>query len=139
MTALGMCPHNNMSGYCPSCERIKNMNHARLRRQGMSRLSGMGDCQPGYYELKVLGFDTGQCAPNLSTVETAAGAGVTSAVGTGVANSSGTQAAVSSAAASAFGTSVMNFYKNNTAVAIGVTVAVGALLVYGGMSFLRGK
>lgn len=109
-----------------------------LRKQGMGRL-GMGACQPGYYELTVLGVDTGQCVPELSTLATAAEGGVTSAVGTGVANSSGTQAAVSTAAANAFGTSVMNFYKNNTALAVGVTVAVGALFVYGGMSFLKGK
>lgn len=108
----------------------------RLSGRGMGRL-GMGTCPDGYYDLKVLGFDTGQCLPNLSTAANAAAGGVTGSVGTGVANSAATQSAISSAAASALGTKVINFYKNNPVVAIGATVAVGGLLIYGAMSFLK--
>lgn len=107
----------------------------KLRNQGMGRLGMGATCQPGYSD--ILGI--GECTPDLSTILSSAEAGVVGSVGTGVANSAATQAAVSTAAANAFGTSIMNFYKNNTVVAVGVTLAVGGILIYGAMSFLRGK
>lgn len=101
---------------------------------------GMGTtCPTGYYEASLFGFKTGQCVPDLATVVNGAQSGVMQTVGTGVANSPGTQAAASSAAANAIGTKLVNFYKNNTLVAAGATVVIGGLLVYGAMSFLRGR
>lgn len=128
--ANGLCHHNNQMGYCPSCVREKSMRGMR----------GMGaTCPEGYYEAKLFGFNTGQCVPDLGTLVEGAQGGIMQTVGTGVANSPGTQAAATSAAASALGTKIVTFYKNNPIMAIGLTVAVGGLLVYGTMSFLRGR
>lgn len=103
-------------------------------------MNGMGaTCPSGYYEASVFGFKTGQCVPDLGTIVDGAQSGVMQTVGTGVANSPGTQAAATSAAANALGTKIFAFYKNNPMVAIGLTVAVGGLVVYGTMSFLRGR
>lgn len=107
---------------------------------GTALAGGMGaDCQEGYYKLKILGFDTGQCVPNLSTAANAAAGGVTGSVASGVASSPATAAAAQSAAANAIGTKIVNFYKSNPTMAIGLTVVVGGLLIYGTMSFLRGR
>lgn len=129
-----MCRHNNQMNYCPSCAGEKSM-------RGMGRLNGMGadTCPTGYYRLKVYGIDTGQCLPTGSTAVEAAQSGVLNSAATGVANSAATKNALSSASATAIGTKIVNFYKTNPVIAIGVTVAVGALLVYGTMSFVRGK
>lgn len=105
----------------------------------MNGQMGIADCQPGYYRLKVFGVDTGQCLPNLNTAAGAAQSGVISSAATGVASSPATQAAAQSAAANALGTRIVNFYKSNPTMAIGASVAVLALVVYGGMSFLRGR
>ncbi len=113
--------------------------------RGMGRLgsysdfAGMGACPDGYYDLKILGASTGQCLPKLSTVSSGIQSGALSTVATGVAQSPATSQAAQSAAANAIGTKIVNFYKNNPTMAWGATAAVAALLVYGGMSFVRGR
>ncbi|NJM09366.1 MAG: hypothetical protein HC883_00240 [Bdellovibrionaceae bacterium] len=129
MNALGMCPHNNIAGYCPACSHHKKE----------IAMSGLGSCPEGYYRLKVFGVDTGQCLPNLSTAAEGAQTGVMSSVGTGVASSPATAQAAQNVAANALGTNIITFYKTKPVVAWGLT-AVGVLFfVYGGMSFFRGK
>ncbi len=101
---------------------------------------GMGAaCPTGFYEAKIFGFPTGQCIPDLGTLVDGAQGGIMQTVGTGVANSPGTQTAATTAAANALGAKILAFYKNNPMMAIGLTVAVGGLVVYGTMSFLRGR
>lgn len=104
-------------------------------------LSGpMGaECPEGFYRLKVFGIDTGQCLPTGSTAVDAAKSGALSSVGTGVASSPATQAAATSAAGSALGQKIISFYKNKPVLAWGGTAAVAALVIYGGMSFIRGR
>jgi hypothetical protein len=128
MSANGMCPHNNLSNYCPSCC------HDKARA-----MAGMGAdaCPAGYYRLKIFGVDTGQCLPSGSTALDAAQGGVLQSAAAGVAQSSATQSALSNASANAIGTKIVNFYKQSPTVAIGATLGVGALLVYGAMSFLK--
>lgn len=108
--------------------------------RGMGAFGNLGaECPPGYYKLKVFGVDTGQCLPTGSTVASGVQTGVSSSVATGVAQSPATAQAVQSVAANAIGTRIVNFYKGNPVVAWGATAAVAALLVYGGMSFIRGR
>lgn len=108
---------------------------------GMSMNGGeMGiTCQPGYYELKVAGFPTGQCLPTGSTAVASATKGVSSAVGTGVASSPTTQAAITSAASEKLGQKIINFYTEKPMIAWGSTLAVVALIAYGGLTFIRGR
>lgn len=107
---------------------------------GLGRMGTMGaDCPAGYYRLKVFGVDTGQCLPQLDTAVNAAQGGVLSSVATGAVSSSANQAAAQNAAANAIGTKIVTFYKSKPALAWGLTAAVGLFVVYGGMSFLRGK
>lgn len=111
-----------------------------MYQQQDSMSGGMGAaCQDGYYEAEVFGIKTGQCIPNLKTLAQGAATGATGAVTTGVANSSATKAAITNAAGNALGTKIINFYKDKPAIAYGVTAAVVLLVVYGGMSFVRGK
>lgn len=159
MSATGMCRHNNIHGYCPSCVRERSM-------KGMGRLGSysdfaggmaptgtygaetsarralsgpMGACPEGYYDLKIFGVSTGQCAPSLTTLTSGAQSGALQAVASGTAQSPATAQAVQSAAASAIGSKIVNFYKSSPALAWGLTLGGAALLIYGGMSFLRGK
>ena len=133
MSATGLCKHNNLENYCPTCKKEMGMYH-----YGMNGTMG-ADCKPGYYELKVAGIPTGQCLPTSSTALSAAQGGVVSAVGTGVASSAATQAALQSAAAQTLGEKIISFYKTKPAIAWGGTAAVVALVIYGGLSFIRGK
>lgn len=126
-----------MGGYgSMGMERPSDMN--RIPYGGMAGQFG-ADCPEGYYKLKVFGFDTGQCLPTGSTALDAAQGGVAASVGTGVATSPATQSAATAAAGSALGQKIIGFYKNNPALAWGGTAAVLALVVYGGMSFIRGR
>lgn len=94
-------------------------------------------CQPGYYPLKIFGVDTGQCVPDSGTLANqAAGSAITS-IATGVATSPATIQAGKTAVANSLGQKIMDFYTKKPAVAIGVTVALGALVVYGFMSFAK--
>lgn len=139
MNAIGLCHHNNLGNACPSCVREKNGMKGMGRLGSYSDFAGMGACPEGYYEASVFGIKTGQCVPNLSTLVEGAQSGALETVGTGVAQSPATAQAAQNAAASAIGTKIVNFYKNNPAMAWGATAAVAALLVYGGMSFIRGR
>ena len=127
-----MCPHNNMGDYCPSCILQKSQ-----RRNGMR---GMGaDCQPGYYEGEVLGIKTGVCLPDSATLAQQAAGGLVGAVTTGASQSPGVIVAAQTSAGNALGNKILAFYREKPAVAIGLTLGVVALVVYGGMSFARGK
>ena len=136
MSANGMCQHNNIAGYCPACVKEKAMNG-----YGMSMNGGeMGiTCQPGYYELKVVGIATGQCLPNLATATAGATKGVSTVVGTGVASSPATQAALTSAASETLGRKIINFYTEKPVMAWGATAAVVALVAFGGLTLIRGR
>lgn len=138
MNAIGLCRHNNLGNHCPSCLKGTRMN-GMGRLGSYSDFAGMGACPEGYYDLKILGVSTGQCLPNLRQVTEGVQSGVLETVGTGVAQSPATAQAAQSAAANALGTKIVGFYKNNPALAWGTTAAVAALLVYGGMSFIRGR
>jgi hypothetical protein len=108
--------------------------------RGFGRMGTMGTtCPPGYYDLQVLGVNTGQCLPTLNTAATAAETAVSAATGAGIAQSAATQSALQNAAASAFGTKVLNFYKAQPVLAWGLTAGVAAFVVYGGLSFIRGR
>ena len=144
MNAIGLCQHNNLGNHCPSCLRESKMN--RRMMQGLGRLGsysdfagGMGACPEGYYDLKIFGVSTGQCAPSLSTVTSGAQSGALSTVATGVAKSPATSAAIQSATAQTLGNKIVGFYKNQPVMAWGLTAGVIALVVYGGMSFVRGR
>ncbi len=116
----------------------------RMSGRGMGRLGMAGGqmgitCQPGFYELKVFGISTGQCAPSLDTALNAAQGGVVASVATGVATNPANIAAASNAGLMASFTKATSFVKAHP---IGVAAAVAAtlaLVVYGGMSFARGK
>lgn len=106
----------------------------------MRGMGAMGaECPEGFYRLKVFGVDTGQCLPTLSTAVEGAQGGVMSTVGTGVASSPATSAAAQNIAASTLGTKIISFYKEKPMIAWGATALIGLFVVYGGMSFLRGK
>lgn len=114
--------------------------------KGMGRLghysdfAGMGaDCPAGYYEAEVFGVKTGQCVPSLSTIVSGAQGGVLQTVAAGTAQSPATAQAAQNAAANAIGTKIINFYKTKPLIAWGTTAAVAAFVVYGGLSFLRGR
>lgn len=138
MSANGMCQHNNQMGYCPSCSWEKT--GMRSNRLKVMSGGGMGaDCPQGYYEAKIFGISTGQCVPNLSTLADAATQGAAGAVGSGVAQSPATQQAATAAAGSALGSKIISFYKDKPLVAYGLTGVVALLVIYGGMSFIRGR
>lgn len=140
MNAMGMCHHNNWANYCPSCARENSM-------KGMGRLGsysdfagGMGaECQPGYYDLKIFGISTGQCAPTLSTLTEGAQSGALSTVATGVATSPATQAAAESGAVQAVATKSWSYIKEHPYMVAGGVAAAVLLIIYGGMSFARGR
>lgn len=126
MSANGLCIHNNLSNYCPTCSRQDAYN----RRAVMS--GGMGeDCQPGYYRLKVFGIDTGQCLPTLSTATSAAQTGVLASVGTGVATSPSNVAAAKEAGISAAATKLVAYVKANPIMVASVVGGLGILAFYG--------
>ncbi len=127
-----MCPHNNMGDYCPSCILQKSQ-----RSMGMR---GMGaDCQPGYYEGAVFGIKTGVCLPTSETLAQQAAGGLVGAVTSGAASSPGVITAAQTAAGNSLGNKIVGFYREKPAIAIGLTLGVVALVIYGGMSFARGK
>ena len=119
MYANGMCKHNNQMGYCPSCAREKSMRG--MGHGNAYAMDGMGD------------------GDLLSNLLTGSVTGAESAVGSALASSQLVQQAAQTSAANNLGAQILAFYQNNTALAVGLTVAVGALLVYGTMSFIRGK
>ena len=121
----------------------KNMMRGLGRLGKYGSMSGYGtfgaECKPGFYQLKIFGVPTGQCLPTGSTALEAAQAGAAGAVATGVATSPATQAAATSAAGQAIGQRIISFYQQQPVVAIGSTLAVGALLVYGTMKALGAR
>jgi hypothetical protein len=140
MNAIGLCSHNNNANYCPFCQQQE------AEMNGIGRLGsysdfagGMGACPEGYYELEIFGVKSGQCVPNLRTITEGAQSGVMQSVGTGVAQSPATQTAATTAAGNALGQKIFNFYKEKPMVAWGLTAGVALFVVYGGMSFLRGR
>lgn len=114
--SLGTCPHNNLTGYCPSCLKEKSMMRGMGRLNGMG--AGMGDCQPGYSS--VLGI----CLPSLSTDLSLIQNAVTGAVATGVATTPSIQQAAANAATQGTVTSIVNFVKAHP-----LMVGAGALLL----------
>ena len=100
---------------------------------------GLGACPEGYYQPSIFGIKLDQCVPNLSVLAEGAQSGALATVGEGVAQSPGTQRALEAGVASKLGTTIVNFYKNQPVVAWGVTGLAALMLVYGGLSFVRGR
>lgn len=148
MSYNGTCKHNNIENYCLFCEQEKDQMDRNMMR-GLGRLgkygsmSGFGtmgiECKPGYYEAKIFGVPTGQCVPTSGALLDTALEAWTGAVATGVATSPATQAAAHGLISQALGDKILAFYKNQPVLAVGSTVVVGGLLVYGLMSFVRGR
>jgi len=127
MNAIGLCPHNNLANYCPTCSRQDAYNRRATMNGG-----GMGTtCQPGYYNLKVLGIDTGQCLPSLSTATTAVESGLTSSVATGAATSSANIAAAKQAGITAAANNLVAYVKAHPIIVASVLGSVGLLAFYG--------
>lgn len=122
------------------------MDHAM--KQGLQRLGKYGamngygtfgaECKPGFYELKVLGYPTGQCVPSSGTLIEAVQGATAGAFASGVATSPATIQAGRAAAGQALGEKIINFYANQPVLAWSGTAAIAAFVVYGGMKFLRG-
>lgn len=127
MNAIGLCEHNNLANYCPTCSRQDAYNRRATLNGGM----GATTCQPGFYNLKVLGIDTGQCLPALSTATSAAQSGVLSSVGTGVATSSTNVAAAKEAGIAALSTKIAAQVKAHPVMIASVIVGAGLLSLYG--------
>lgn len=121
----------------------KNMMRGLGRLGKYGSMSGYGtfgaECQPGFYQLKVFGVPTGQCLPTGTTLREGLESGAAGVLATGVATSPATQAAATSAAGQAIGQRIIGFYQKQPVVAIGSTLAVGALLVYGTMKALGAR
>lgn len=135
MNATGLCGHNNLANYCPTCAREKAYN----LRATMS--GGMGEeCQPGFYRLKVFGVDTGQCLPTLSTATQAAQTGVLSSVATGVATSPTNVAAAQEAGIKTVANKTVAYIKENPILVASAVGIIGLLAFYGfgKMTFGRG-
>lgn len=94
-------------------------------------LQGMGACPPGYYDLKIFGVDTGQCAPGLASVTSTVQSGVTGSVVQGITGNTTNQAAALSATASSIGTAVSNFIVNQPIAAAAIAAAVIFLVIRG--------
>jgi hypothetical protein len=205
MNSIGLCKHNNVESYCPSCIREKSYN-SRVQMAGRmeivpwasrsypkyfqpvksayygpgmvhtmrtaSGMRGMGSwwnkavpstaeikkealmypekyypedynqyatmsggmgatCQPGYYDLKILGFETGQCVPNLATATSAAQAGAASSLATGVATSPANIAAAKQAGISASANAAVAYVKKHPVMIASVVGGVALLALYG--------
>lgn len=118
-----MCQHNNIQTYCPSCLR------QGLNGGPMNRSFGAYELIPG----------TGIMVPDAGELINAAGAGATSIVGQNLAQSTAVKEGALTAAGNTLGQKIVKFYSENTVAAVAGTVVVGGLLVYGLMSFVRGK
>lgn len=128
VNALGLCQHNNIGSSCPTCIRQK----AGFGDCPAGMNGGMGaDCQPGFYKLKVLGIDTGQCLPSLSTAAGAAQAGVLTNVATGVATSPANIAAAKSAGISAAANKSIAYIKAHPVMIASVVGGIALLAMYG--------
>jgi hypothetical protein len=113
MNSIGLCQHNNVETYCPSCIRSKAMN----RRAALS--GGMGDCKAGFYDI---GF--GVCVPNLGTVATAAESAAAGSVASGAAGSPAVKQAGTTAAAGSVTSFIAKYpYQIAAGVALLVTLA----------------
>jgi hypothetical protein len=125
VNALGICQHNNVGTYCPSCARLK----------AMSGMRGMGACSAGYSSDNVLGI----CLPSLSSIATGAQAEGAALLAQGVATTPSIQAAAANAASQGVVTNIVNAIKAHPYMYGGGAVAALLLLTYGGMTFIRGK
>lgn len=128
MNHTGMCNHNNLKGYCPSCLGGSDMLGFHKSQMG-------SECQPGYYKDPILGL----CLPTSGTLLNQAQGSLLSTVATGAASTPAVQEAGIQAAASSFGQKVFDFYRQKPVMAWGITAAAALFVVYGGMTFIRGK
>lgn len=125
VNALGLCEHNNMGSSCPSCIRGKSM-------RGM----GADACPTGFYRLKVLGIDTGQCLPTSGTLVTGAQSGAAGTVATGIATNPSNQAAALNAAQTMGVNTIVEKIKAHP-IATASIVGVIAILALNGMGIVR--
>jgi hypothetical protein len=103
-------------------------------QQHASMSGGMGaDCPAGTYN--AWGF----CVPNLKTLVQGAQAGAISSIASGAAQSPATAQAVESATASAVGNKIIDIYKRNPTMTLVIAGLVGVAVIYGVMSFVRGR
>lgn len=110
MSSNGLCRHNNLGSYCPSC------------------LKGNTMKQMGAYEL-IPG--SGIFIPDSGELAAKAQGAIVGAAATTIAQSKGTQAAVATAAGESIGAKVVTFYKNNPYIAYPATIAAFYLLFLG--------
>lgn len=113
----GLCQHNNLSGYCPSCLKGSNM------RKSM-----------GAYEL-VKG--SGIFIPDLGELTKGASAGALSSTAQTLATSAGVKSAAIDAAGNSLGTKIVKFYKEQPVMAYGATALVAILLFAGVRSYAK--
>lgn len=95
-----------------------------MRHQQMSGRSGMG------LDLNL---------PTLDQLLASASAGAQQQIAANLAQSQSVQQAATNAAGTALGTKIVTFYKTQPLLAWGITGLAVMFLVYGGMSFARGK
>jgi len=95
-------------------------------------MRGMGaTCQPGYYNLKVFGIDTGQCLPTLSTAASGAQSGVVGTVATGVATSPTNISAAKEAGITALANKSIAYVKAHPVMIASVIGGIAILAMYG--------
>lgn len=116
--SLGLCPHNNYRTYCPSC------------------LGGKMPNQLGAYEL-IPG--TGIMVPDIGELAAGASTGAVSTAGQTIASSSTVQQGAITAAGNTLGQKIVKFYTEKPVVAIGATLAVGGLILFGLMNLGKKK
>lgn len=110
----GLCRHNNLGNYCPSCLVGEN----KMRKYG----------EMGAYEL-IKG--SGIWIPDSSELLQSAGQGAIADLSKTLATSQGVQNAAVQAAGESLGTKIVRFYKEKPAIAYTATALVGFLLFKG--------
>jgi len=117
--ANGMCQHNNLGSYCPSC---LNLGRMPSRRREM-----------GAYEL-IKG--SGIWIPDSGDLLQSAGQGALSDLTKQLATSSGVQQAAVNSAGESLGIKIVRFYKEKPMIAYGVTALAAFLLFQGSKTIL---
>lgn len=124
--SLGLCPHNNYKTYCPSCIRANSFHGGSMKHHQ----------HMGAYEL-IPG--SGIMVPDATELAQAAAGGALSATGQTLSQSQTVQQGAITAAGNTLGQKIVKFYTEKPVIAIGATVAVGGLLIFGLTSMFKKK
>ena len=115
MSSNGLCRHNNLGSYCPSC------------------LKGNTMKQMGAYTIP----NTNITIPDSSEIFAAATKGAGGLIAKDVATSQGIKDAAISAAGESLGTKIVKFYNDNPAMFYGGAALLAILLYAGVKSFSK--